>query len=201
MSQLIQKYDRALEYLIDEFQKSPHSNFSECDFQYHLYSIFRSPDYFNLSALTNDGVKVGIIHPEYPSVGRVQLGRGKGYRVWFDLAILNPDFIKENSYKSVSARDERDTKLWGNNVLAVFEFKYFPKKQTHNISYVQQDCLKLSLCTEIDNRYVLVFSGYEVDVSDLKNVDLGKSKLIWVTPNSKYVLNPNAGSKSLLPQD
>ena len=183
-------YEGAVKRLVADFQQSPFRYFSECELQYDLYCIFKSSE-LNKSATTNDGVDIGTIHPEYPSVERVQLENGKGYRVWFDLAILNPDFIQSNDYKTVWARDERNAKLGDNNVLAAFEFKYFPIKRTYDFSSVQQDCIKLSLCSEITNRYVLVFSNYDIEASSLKNINLGSSSLFWVTPLECYIIKPN----------
>ena len=172
--------------MIDElsknFQKEPDSYFSECELQYELYCFLKTSKEFNLSFMTNNGKIVRIVHLEYPSVNRVQLQNGKGYRVWFDLAILNPDFIINNSYQTVLARDERNAKLWGDNLLAAFEFKFFPKVRNTNISSVMEDMLKLSLCPEITHRYVLAFSSYTPDLSELHSTDLGNTKLYWITP-------------------
>ncbi len=182
-------YENTVKQLVTDFQQSPFRYFSECELQYDLYCILKSSG-LNQSATTNDGIGIGTIHPEYPSVGRVQLENGKGYRVWFDLAILNPAFIQSNDYKTVWARDERIAKAGDNNVLAAFEFKYFPVKRTYDLSSVQQDCLKLSLCPEITNRYVLIFSAYEIEESALKNINLGTSSLLWATPNKTHTLRP-----------
>lgn len=124
-----------------------------------------------------------IVHPEYPSVSRIQLNKGKGYRVWFDLAILNPNFIKNSSYKTILAKNESNARLFGNNLLAAFEFKFFLKKRNTDISSVIEDCRKLSLCPEIVNRYVLAFSSYETDLSELQDIDLGNTGLYWITPH------------------
>src|SRR3989344_2220856 len=135
---MLLQYEKIIDGLIQNYQERPDNYFAECDLQYELYNLLRSSKEFNLSFNTN---------------------RGKGYRVWFDMAILNPDFIKNNSYQTVWARNEKDAKLWGENLLAVFEFKFFPKKRKNDVSSVREDCLKLSLCPEEKNRYVLVFSN------------------------------------------
>ncbi|MGH7234738.1 MAG: hypothetical protein ACREF7_04850 [Candidatus Saccharimonadales bacterium] len=191
------EYTEALQQLFARFQKNPYNYFSECELQYDFYCVLKASKLINEFALSNDGVSVNTVHPEYPSVNRVQLKDGKGYRVWFDLAVLNPDFIKSNSYKTVWARDERIALSGTNNVLAAFEFKFFPNnKKTRDLSSVQVDCLKLSLCEEIADRYVLVFSNYEVEKSDLGNIRLGMSKLFWVTPNNVHALKPKVSITS-----
>lgn len=188
MTQKISEYDLVIKQLYENYQRSPQAYFSECELQYNIYCIFKSLEQFNKTIITKDAVNIGTIHPEYPSVKRVQLEKGKGYRVWFDLAILNPEFIKNSDFKTVWARDERDASLWGNNILAAFEFKFFPKKQINNVKSVQQDCLKLSLCPEIDSKYVIAFSYYEIDELELKNIKVGTSKLYWITPKTVHIL-------------
>jgi len=180
---MLLQYEKVIDNLIQNYQEHPDNYFAECDFQYELYVLLKSSKEFNLSFSTNSGKSVGIIHPEYPSVKRVKLKGNKGGRVWFDLAILNPDFIKGNSYQTVWARNEKDAELWGENLLAVFEFKFFPKKFKNQINSVKEDCLKLSLCPEIKNRYVLVFSNYVPVLSELKMDKPSDVKLYWITPD------------------
>ena len=180
---MLLQYEEIIDRLIQNYQEHPDNYFAECDLQYELYGLLKSSKEFNLSFSTNSGKSVGIIHPEYPSVKRVKLHRGKGYRVWFDVAILNPDFVKNNSYQTVWARNEKDAQMWGENLLAVFEFKFFPKKFKSHINSVKEDCLKLSLCPEIKNRYVLVFSNYAPVLSELKADKPSDVKLYWVTPD------------------
>jgi len=179
------KIETIIEKLIKEFQTCPDAFFSECDFQYQLFCLLNT-NRFNTPTATKDDKIITLVHPEYPSVNRVQLSRGKGYRVWYDLAILNPEFIRSNGYQTVLARDERDTKLWGENLLAAFEFKFFPKKRKNNMNLVKEDCLKLSLCPEIKNRYVLVFSNYTVTLSEIQIDKSSGIKLYWITPTKVY---------------
>lgn len=79
-------------------------------------------------------------------------------------------------------RDERVAKMWGKNVSAAFEFKYFTKKQTASLILAETDCQKLELCTEVAEKYVLVFSKYEVEEEDLARLNRYSSTLYWVTP-------------------
>jgi len=174
---------KALDTLGKSFQTNYNNFFSEADMQYELFNILKSVKNLNIFVSGLDNKKVCLIHPEYPSVKRIKTERGKGYRVWFDLAILNSEFIKENNYQTVLARDEKDAKLWGENLLAVFEFKFFPKKRKNDISSVREDCLKLSLCPEIKNRYVLVFSNYTPTLSEIQTDKPSDIKLYWITPN------------------
>lgn len=180
---MLLQFEEIIDILAKNYQKHPDTYFSECELQYELYRLLKSSKKFDLSFDTNSGKSVGVIHPEYPSVNRIKLHKGKGYRVWFDIAILNSDFIKSNSYQTVLARDERDAKLWGENLLAVFEFKFFPKKRKNDISSVKEDCLKLSICPEIKNRYVLVFSNYKPTLSEIQTDKPSDIKLYWVTPD------------------
>ncbi len=180
---MLLQYEKIIDSLAQHYQKHPDSYFSECELQYELCRLLKSSKKFDLSFDTNSGKSVGIIHPEYPSVNRIKLHKGKGYRVWFDVAILNPDFIKSNSYQTVLARDERDAQMWGENLLAVCEFKFFLKKSKNDISSVREDCLKLSLCPEIKNRYVLVFSNYTPTLSEIQTDKPSDIKLYWVTPD------------------
>jgi hypothetical protein len=184
------EHNEAITRLIAGFQNNPQKYFAEAELQYELYCILKSSKLINKSVLTNDGISVSTVHPEYPSVDRVQLKAGKGYRVWFDLAVLNPDFVRSNDYRTVWARNEHDAKSGTNNVLAAFEFKYFPVKRTHDLRSVEEDCLKLSLCKEIKDRYVLTFSNYEVEASVVQGIDLGTATLFWATPKSLYFREP-----------
>ena len=179
------KIETIIKKLIKEFQTSPDSFFSECDFQYQLFCLLNANG-FNTPTTTKDGKIITLVYPEYPSVNRIQLSRGKGYRVWYDLAILNPEFIRNSGYQTVLARDERDAKLWGENLLAAFEFKFFPKKRKNDISSVREDCLKLSLCPEIKNKYVLVFSNYTVTLSEIQTNKSNDIKSYWITPTKAY---------------
>jgi len=171
----------AIETLTKSYLDMPDSYFSEFELQYDLYRILRNSKAFDTYVIANSGEKVGMVHPEYPSVGRIQLSRGKGYRVWFDLAVLNPEFIRNNPYPTVLARDERKSKLWGENLFAAVEFKFFPKNRPTNIKSVITDCEKLNLCPEIQHRYVLAFSRYNPDISEFKDIDFQKTKLLWIT--------------------
>lgn len=177
------QFEKIIDRLIQNYQNHPDSYFAECDFQYDFYDLLKSSKEFNLSFDTNSGKSVGIIHPEYPSVKRVKLKGNKGGRVWFDMAILNPDFIKNNSYQTVWARNEKDAKLWGENLLAVFEFKFFPKKLKSDSNSIKKEFSRLSLCPEIKNRYVLVFSKYTPTLSEIQPDKPSDIKLYWITPD------------------
>ena len=173
---------RALDSLSKSFQASYNNYFSEADIQYELFNILKSIKEINIFATSLDNKKICLIHPEYPSVERIKTERGKGYRVWFDLAILNPKFIKKNNYQTIFARDEKDAKLWGENLLAAFEIKLFNRYQAGNINLINQDCLKLSLCKEIKNKYLLVFSKYEPEKNELNNICSKGIKIFWSSP-------------------
>lgn len=175
-------YDEAIDKLIEKYQRQPDSYFSECELQYDLYCICKSYPSLGGSFATSDNFEAGLVHPEYPSVNRIKLDKSKGYRVWFDLAILNKEFITNNEYKAVWARDERVATMWGKNVSAAFEFKYFTRRQTSNLIFAQTDCQKLELCSEVADKYVLVFSKYEVDESELAVMNIYSSNMYWVTP-------------------
>lgn len=180
------EYYAAVNQLITDFQNNPQKYFAEAELQYDLYCLLKSSKAINKSVQTIDGITVTTVHPEYPSVNRVQLKSGKGYRTWFDVAVLNPDFIKSNDYKTVWARNEFDSKFELGNILAAFEFKYFPIKRTHDVSSVEQDCLKLSLCGEIKEKYVLTFSSYEIETSVIQQIDVGAATLFWATPSAVH---------------
>lgn len=183
-------YAESITQLAADFQNNPQKYFAEAELQYEFYCVLKSSKLINKSVLTNDGITVTTVHPEYPSVDRVQLKTGKGYRTWFDVAVLNPNFIKSNDYTTVWARNERDAKSGIDNVLAAFEFKYFPIKRTYDLGSVESDCIKLSLCKEVKDRYVLVFSNYEIDASVVQTIDLSTTTLFWATPKSIHFRTP-----------
>ncbi len=184
-------YLEAVNRLVADFQSNPQKYFAEAELQYEFYSILKTLKAVNTSLQTRDGVTVATVHPEYPSVNRVQLKSGKGYRTWFDVAILNPSFINSSDYKTVWARNERDAKSGPENVLAAFEFKYFPVKRTHDFSSVEQDCLKLSLCEEVKEKYVLTFSSYDIEAYVMQGIDIGSAMLLWTTPRALYFRSPD----------
>jgi hypothetical protein len=166
--------------LVKEFNASPSVFISEADFQYRLYSILKVNEELNKSVVTLDGKMLNLIYPEYPSVHRVKLPTGKGYRVWFDLAILNTEFIRQNTYATVKARNENDAKVWGKNVLVAIEMKFFPKKMVNMARIVEQDCFKLSKCNEVEEKYVLVFSKFVLNQPIIEKIEKYGVKLIWV---------------------
>lgn len=169
----------SIKSLIDEFKNCPDNFFSEADFQDQLFYILSRQDKLNIKIATKDGKKVKLVHSEYPSVNRIKLNHGKGYRVWFDVAILNPDFVSENPYDIVIARDEKRTKLWGENILCAIELKYFPKKTKASLQIVGGDCYKLSMCPEVKEKFVLVFSKFALRGSELKQIKVYDINLIW----------------------
>lgn len=164
---------------IREFNKFSGNYFCEFDCQASIFYTLKNNKKLNRVVTTKDNISIELVRLEYPSVRRIVLAPGKGYRVWFDIAILNPDFVRENPYETVTARDERKARMWGENILAAIEIKYYQKKAKKLINEVEKDCSKLSQCQEVKNKYVVVFSKFQVGSDEQQQVQNNGVDVIW----------------------
>ena len=106
------------------------------------------------------------MHPEYPTLkrfSRKKLKVNQGVRARYDMAILNPKFIENNSFKKVQCRDIKlfkDPKDFkSKNLIAALEFKFIIRHGTQYEYEIKYDHFKLSNAEEVGLKYMLVFTN------------------------------------------
>ena len=117
--QIIGAVDQAIEALCKEFRASPTLFYTEHDMVAFFYTILQR----NLSMATardRDATEHFLVHLEYPTPFRCDMGGdrfaikgddertpegGLYRRGHYDIVVLNPDFIREQSYELIKAQD------------------------------------------------------------------------------------------------
>lgn len=152
--------EKSIKTIANQFFYRPYNFFSEEEFKEYLFAVFYRQKEFAKTYETTDGKRTMLVHPEYPSTKRIKLEASKGYRRWYDVAILNPDFIQSNPYKNVANRTEKDACLEGKNIIAAIEFKYLTGKiKEQSFVMLNNDVLKLDQAEEVIGKYCLIFSN------------------------------------------
>ena len=169
---------------VNKFREYPHLFFTETDLHAYLYHCLYSK---RLEVRTRDGVLTTCLHKEYPTNFRYSkktmedygLER-KGRRGNYDIAVLNPHFIRANGIKSVINKDirdaeerARDRERFRNELTAVVEFKYVINNSKDFIRSVEKDIIKLThgLRYQDFDAYNLVFCNLNYHYLDgLKEV-------------------------------
>jgi len=179
--QYIHLIEKCIKTVVNQFFFRPDNFFSEEEFKEYLFAVFYRQKELAKVFTTSDGRKTMLVHPEYPSVNRISLENSKGYRRWYDIAILNPEFIQNNTYKVVASRNENDAVLWGDNLIAAIEFKFLTKEVNEKIfNILNNDILKLEQAKEIIGKYCLVFSNYKHFNKDwLNKFNPAKTKFLF----------------------
>ena len=158
----------SIETIINQFHRKPHNFFNEHEFHQYCYHVFYGKKEFSRQYATKDkdGKRTNILHPEYPTLkrfNRKKLKVNQGVRARYDMAILNPKFIENNSFKKVQCRniklfkDPKDFK--SKNLIAALEFKFIIR---HSLQYeheIKYDHFKLSNAEEVELKYMLVFTN------------------------------------------
>lgn len=155
--------------IINQFYRKPFNFFNEHDFHQYCYHAFYRRKEFSRQYATKDkdGKRTNILHPEYPTLKRFKRRPTsldpKGVRARYDMAILNPKFIENNSFEKVRCRDIKlfkDPKDFkSKNLIAAFEFKYIIKHSPNFIHEIEFDYIKLKNADEVGLKYMLVFAN------------------------------------------
>ncbi len=160
------KIAETIRTVINQFHRKPHNFFNEHEFHNYCYHVFYSKKEFSRQYVTSDGKRTSILHPEYPTLKRFRKKtisvNPKGDRARYDMAILNPDFIEQNTFEKVR---NRDISLFTNsdftspNLIAAIEFKFIITHGKQSQDGVSFDILKLRMADEALLKYLLVFSN------------------------------------------
>lgn len=147
--------------LVERFRKHPYHFFTEHDIHSVLYSITREELKLSgtMTEETRDGYQAALLHHEYPTPFRCDMRRmrfqkkeTKPYkRGHYDLVILNPEFVKNNSLDVVCAKDYQrfqvamenvrvEPLIWACEVIFFPGIRNFPK---NGEKMIEQDALKL----------------------------------------------------------
>jgi hypothetical protein len=148
------KISESINRLINKFQKNPNIFFTEPDLHSYLYHNLYTT---KMESTTTDDKITNSVHREYPTNFRYSKKTMKenglrkiGKRGNSDLVILNSDFIKTNSLRSVSSRHLPDVEkrsktesLYQKEVHSVIEMKYVTTNSKSYLDEVSNDNLKL----------------------------------------------------------
>jgi hypothetical protein len=159
----------AINSTINKFREHPYYFFTESDIVSYLYHRLYST---NHEELTQDGKRIYLVHREYPTNFRYKksellngnfkepylLGERKGYRGNYDLAILDPTFIKKaNSEEDIVNKNVRLLEIRTENnkhfqnskeLLFALEFKYVINNSKNFVNEVKMDNKKLFFAKE-----------------------------------------------------
>ena len=141
---------------VNKFREYPCIFFSEMDLHSYLYHCLYSTKF---EVKTTDGKITSCLHKEYPTNFRYSketmedFGLSKqGVRGHFDLAILNPNFVKKFNIQNVRNKSIRETEArsrnkdkFKNELLAAIELKYVVNNSRKFIEEVEKDTEKLSI--------------------------------------------------------
>jgi hypothetical protein len=155
---------------VNKFREYPCIFFSETDIHSYLYYCLYSTRF---EVKTKDGVITSCLHKEYPTNFRFSkdnmedYGLSKeGVRGHFDYAVLNPQFIQENSIARIENKNIRGTEAgarnkdkFRNELLTAIELKYVVDNRKKFIEEVEKDNKKFSIGLIYQNfeAYNLVF--------------------------------------------
>lgn len=116
---IIKAIDDSIEVLCSEFRSHSTLFFTENDIVCYFYSILQQKLPIS-KTLDKDGYEHFLIHREYPTPFRCDMGKnkfelkddeartkkgGKYQRGHYDIVVLNPDFIGQHSYEVIKAQN------------------------------------------------------------------------------------------------
>lgn len=159
---------------INKFRENPYYFFTESDIHSYFYHAFYSGKF---EEHDKDGKRIYLAHREYPTNFRYnkdkllevdfepyKLASKKGDRGNYDIAILNPDFVKNAKsseeiinkeinllLKRVASNPEAAKK----ELLYAVEFKYVISNKTQYIDEMLKDNQKLKFALNSQAQYVL----------------------------------------------
>ena len=165
----------SIKTIINQFHRKPDNFFNEHDFHQYFYHAFYKQKEFSMQYDTKDGKKTIVLHPEYPTLERFRrkppMVDENGKRARYDMAILNPEFIKQNEFEVVRCRDiskiKPDKKSISKNLIAAIEFKFIIDHNKKYIQEIQFDNLKLANAFEAEEKYLLIFTNIKENEKEL----------------------------------
>lgn len=179
--EFLELVEQSIRTVANQFFYKPYNFFSEEEFKAYLFAVFYRQKEFAKTYETTDGKRTMLVHPEYPSTKRIKLEASKGYRRWYDVAILNPDFVQSNPYMSVANRAEKDACFEGKNIIAAVELKFLTgKMKQQTFALINNDVLKLDQAEEVIGKYCLIFSNCpQQDKSWLRRFKPKETKILY----------------------
>ena len=182
-------YD-SIKTIINQFHRKPDNFFNEHEFHQYCYHVFYGKKEFSKQFGTEDGKKTNILHPEYPTLKRFNRKElrldPRGVRARYDMAILNPIFIENNTFEKVRCRDIQKFQLpreyKSKNLISAIEFKYIIRHGKGFHHEIQYDYFKLKSAEEAEQKYMLVFTNtIEREIDYFKALEKDKEiKMIYV---------------------
>jgi hypothetical protein len=169
----------AVRKLVNRFKGRAFNFFTESDIHSYTYHCLYKKDIAKLYP-TKDGSSALLLHREYPTFfrfGRVkkklagrnasvfETGNPAASRGHYDLAILNPEFLRKNILDVVINKDIRYSSTRVNvdyNILAAIEFKFIVKEPSMNmLDEIQIDIDRLSYPQDhVRTKYLIIFNNY-----------------------------------------
>ena len=159
---------------VNKFRERPFIFFTEMDIHSYLYYCLYSSKF---EVETKEGIITSCIHKEYPTNFRYSKKTMKDYglkkagrRGNYDIAVLNPKFIREFDIKNVVNKDVRDLEIRSRNkekfrseLIAAIELKYVINNNKKFIDEIEKDIKKLSIASKYQSfeAYNLVFCNHE----------------------------------------
>jgi hypothetical protein len=164
---------------VNKFREQPFIFFSEMDIHSYLYHCLYSS---KLEAKTIDGKTTSCLHKEYPTNFRYSKETMEDYcltkqgvRGHFDLAVLNPQFVRESDIESVANKSIDNTVRRSKNknkfkaeLLTAIELKYVVNNSRKFIEEVEKDNKKLAIGLKYQSfeAYNLVFCNHKYHYID-----------------------------------
>ncbi len=166
---LLIQLETALHRLVENFWDEPYRFFTERDAVTALQSWVAKRPELSQTMRTADGFETGLLHHEYPTFFRfskqnpTQRLDSPARRGHYDLALINPDYIRRYKAETVSNRDiDNRGDLSSPPLLAAVEFKFFARGWSPGrVRGVEQDLGKLRLALEqpadVSAAYLCIF--------------------------------------------
>ncbi len=204
---------RAINKTINKFREHPYYFFTESDIHSYFYHALYSSDH---EVSTIDGKRIYCIHREYPTNFRYKksellnknfkkpydLKNKLGSRGHYDIAVLDPDFIKNvNSEKDITNKNVslvvkrvQNNKNFVNSkeLLFAIEFKYVINNSKNFVDEVKMDNKKLLFAKDFGGVYEavnLVFcnvSSTKYTGRIIKEVQSADKKILSIFVHSYY---------------
>ena len=156
-----QQIEETIKTITNQFHRKPHNFFNEHEFHQYCYHVFYSKKEFSKQYTTLDGKKTNILKPEYPSIARFSRKRIEidpvGVRGHYDMAILNPEFIQNNNYRTITNKNIQYSSGNPSDLIAALEFKYITTHSKNFHHEIKYDLFKLGQAKEARLKYSLIF--------------------------------------------
>ena len=167
--QLVTITESSIKNLINSFQKSPYTFYTESDLHCYLYNqIYTSLPAEQWFCKTSNQESI-LIHKEYPTKERYSRkslteGLEKGSRGHFDLTIWNPERTQERAFRAKDQKFEEEQQTF---IAIEFDLEENKADVENAVHHLRWDLMKLrGTKNEVENGYLLTFGrdwAYEKD--------------------------------------